>query len=528
MKNHYFGNAIVRIFFVFLFLTMISCNEDKIENPANTVNPINSSYARTFTGDSLILQNPYRLATMQNALDTVKANNPSSSFAELNNFNIAPSHLYMKFNPRDVQEEALLKSDSTLIFSDYRLDCEYAEGFLEKREINNKDSITDYYIAYPINKTIPNVRYEVIDELYIPEQDRYFDDARDESKYVVTKHVGNKTDLLNNLLFEAFKATGNQEELIDDYSTDGDPIMFARRWRGWGIINIWNTAPGETSNNTFVPVEGAKVLMRQWFTVDQGITDAQGFFTTGLIRGKARYILQWERYNYSIRSGAFGQAETAGPELKEQSWIKSIAGGHEQYYGTIHRAAHHYYYKYIQNLRRPPMYGNGLPQMKIGAFPEAGSVLGNFRCLETYQGLWPTIKIYNWARSSIEIYATTIHELGHASHYKMDKINFLLSNRRVTESWARGIQGELTTMVYPNYRAVSLPDYTLVVRDMLDNDNVFGASGIVGENVTGYTIRQLEDALNGEHDWDGWKNNIKNNYINATENNLDLLFNYWH
>ena len=47
------------------------------------------------------------------------------------------------------------------------------------------------------------------------------------------------------------------------------------------------------------------------------------------------------------------------------------------------------------------------------------------------------------------------------------------------------------------------------------------------DQVEGYTIRQIEDALNGEKSWINWRNNIKNRYNNATENNLDALFNTW-
>ncbi len=47
------------------------------------------------------------------------------------------------------------------------------------------------------------------------------------------------------------------------------------------------------------------------------------------------------------------------------------------------------------------------------------------------------------------------------------------------------------------------------------------------DQVTGYAIRQIEDALLGQRTWNGWKNNIKNLYANETENKLDAAFNYW-
>lgn len=47
------------------------------------------------------------------------------------------------------------------------------------------------------------------------------------------------------------------------------------------------------------------------------------------------------------------------------------------------------------------------------------------------------------------------------------------------------------------------------------------------DQVRGYPIRQLEDALRERETWDNWKTNIKHKYNNATENNLDAAFNYW-
>jgi hypothetical protein len=49
----------------------------------------------------------------------------------------------------------------------------------------------------------------------------------------------------------------------------------------------------------------------------------------------------------------------------------------------------------------------------------------------------------------------------------------------------------------------------------------------VNDQVEGYNIRQIEDALRGNKIWNNWRNNIKNNNNNGTENNLDALFDYW-
>ncbi|MDG1723521.1 MAG: hypothetical protein P8H91_05430 [Flavobacteriaceae bacterium] len=105
--------------------------------------------------------------------------------------------------------------------------------------------------------------------------------------------------------------------------------------------------------------------MRQWFTVRQGITDQNGYFRTGSVRGKARYKIQWERYHYSIRNGSLFQAETRGPKVKKQTWNHNIKGGDDEYHGMIHTAAHIYYYGSRFGLTSPPTNSFWKTQMKI-------------------------------------------------------------------------------------------------------------------------------------------------------------------
>ena len=58
------------------------------------------------------------------------------------------------------------------------------------------------------------------------------------------------------------------------------------------------------------------------------------------------------------------------------------------------------------------------------------------------------------------------------------------------------------------------------MEDCIDGSNFYDA-------VSGYTIREIEDALQSKKSWNELKDNIKNKNNNATENNLDTLFNYW-
>lgn len=158
---------------------------------------------------------------------------------------------------------------------------------------------------------------------------------------------------------------------------------------------------------------------------------------------------------------------------------------------------------------------------------------GNHSAIRRFLGLGSAIKIYNPDRNSMDIYGTVIHELAHASHWDMDKSGYNGSSDIVAESWARGVQWDLTRMVYPSYRGGPFirPNYTQVVVDMIDpnypSNELNVNNGLWNDNVQGYTIRQIEDALIGQKIWNGWRDNIIRMYNNETEHNLPTLFEYW-
>jgi hypothetical protein len=513
-----------------------------------------------FSGDSILLKNPYTVKNMAVALERLKSTQPSKY---LNAIEIKPSHIYLKFIPKNEEEVGLLKRDSTIHCFDYRLDAEYKEGYLENRT-SEKDSIPDYYAAIAVNHKLPDVPYEVISELYIPEQDPYFSDIKDNRDYQVTGTINNKTDLFNNLLYQAFEQTGNQEELLSDIPpTTTGKWIFGSKWYPSGNIKVNDNLLG------VVPVTGAQVLMRQWFTVAQGITDGNGNFSTSPVRGKAKYVIQWERYNYSIRNGSIFQAEMKGPNVKHQSWNPVIDGGEDEYHALIHQAAHDYYYGFRFGLHSPPennhVYSFGHQhQIKIAARKTAPlgvpSSYSHIRSEITF-GLSAQIHIKAYERNSDVVYGTTIHELSHALHSIIDRSSYndicldaFLSNhsavrnrnRRLLESWPTTVEILMTLRRYQNIRGYTVywdyhynnyqnrtisaqNHYTSGGYDMIDQQNqsfMYGI-GYPIDRVSDYTAPQLEQALIGARNWIQWRDNMKNSYNNPTKIYLDELFNNW-
>ncbi len=571
---------------IFVTTILLSCNVD-LENQETGINNSDDMVAQTFTADSTMVKNAYSVEAMRVALDLIKkrasakslnsqgvANRVAMTSDVLNNFVIQTSHKYIKFNPSNKAEEDLLKDESDMFLFDYRLDYEYSDEFLLNRP-TDIDSIPNYYTAVPIDKILPNVPYEILDELYIPEQDPYFADVVDVDEYVVTGYIQNKTDLFFNLISnvhemaDTFDNVGYIKQIETSVarliiSPDGPPpetpqttlrIIFGRKWRPAGRIRV-----EDTSKNSIYPVEGAKVLIRQGFTMTSGIANANGEFSTGEVRGNAKYVLQWERHHFSIRSGRFGQAETKSPNMRAQNWncdiIRSM-GQQAWYYATIFQAAHDYYYKDILDLHRPQLNTFWNSQMKIAAKERTdnSSHLNQFAAF----GILPSIYLNAWERTSERVYGTTIHELAHSAHREMG-INAYgslawkayiedyfaggstakqKSARRVMESWATAVEITLTNLRYDRlgvraqrylrtdflflgneqatpltFEDVSTTYYTPAFYDLTDqiNQRFFYGAAMPADNVEGFTIKQVQDIIKDSKSWGEVKEKFASQY----------------
>jgi hypothetical protein len=200
-----------------------------------------------------------------------------------------------------------------------------------------------------------------------------------------------------------------------------------------------------------------------------------------------------------------------------------LNSGVQWFYSKIFRASFRYYYKSINGLRRPPENSFWGVQVHIRAHNEADpdGTLGFHDPSRRFLGLGNAVHIYDPARASNAIFGTTIHELGHASHWNMSSNGgYDDAETIVTESWARGVQWSIGNLEYPGYQPPYFTNYTGVVQDMIDPVGGY-------DQVTGYTIREIEDALIGQKTWSTWRTNIFNTYNNGTENNLANLFDFW-
>ncbi|MCK4662900.1 MAG: hypothetical protein KAT68_08550 [Bacteroidales bacterium] len=374
------------------------------------------------------LENPYSIENMQIAYDNLKQKR--SDFKP--EFQVKTSHLYVRFLPRDEKELDLLKQDTTLELFDYPLDYEIEKGGTYYYDpLLPKDQITWQYCAVKSEYHFPAIRYEILSELFIPEEI--------EEKTSDEKTIENIYDLVT----EALIITDNL-----DAEDNSDSTKRYSLWNPSGTIKVWDDI-----KNQHIALRGAKVRARRWYTVKTNYTNSSGYFKTGQFRRKVNYSIKWERFKYDIRNGTWGQAYYNGPK-KRGSWTLNISSGESLRYATIHRAAYRYHYRNIGGLKRPNVWSK-LKYCYYHREPWFGNYSGmNWGNLD-FTGVFPDIQIFGkvngyWVNTN-ELFSTTIHETGHASHIALmnaGEIQFLQVSKIIYESWAEAIEWYITKIEY--------------------------------------------------------------------------------
>lgn len=310
----------------------------------------NSFAARTDSGEQAILENPYSVKNMIRAYADLATNGNISRAEAISG--ISTSHLYVEMNV-DQEKLDLLRADSTLVMYPYRLDIQISD---KEDSRNNSDSdfsdrIQTYYAAIPVTYELPIAEYKVLEELYIPDEEKVDHNGRD-IESLVPKPNGVSVD---DLVAKSLELTGNTDDAVSGASV----AARSSKWRPQGRITMQDTELGT------VGVEGLKIQARRWFTTHNGFVDSNGYYQCdGTFRNPANYSFDFERYEFEIRGSISG---VDGPKM-EGNWNQHYQRNSKQnYHSNIFRAAFHYAYKNILNLRRPPQNGFWRTQLKIQA-----------------------------------------------------------------------------------------------------------------------------------------------------------------
>jgi hypothetical protein len=574
-KNNHLSLSIL----LMLSLVVLSCKQDVLDsltdNQGSNTIPSQSTTQNHTDGAFELgekLNNPYSIKNMEVALKELQNQNPDYA-----NHSIEANYNYVRIEAQT--EEALIalgvKEDIDLY--NYPLDYEVLKSgtFYKEKDKNTKFQV--YWAAVPIDYTFDKgLNVTVLEKLFLPTGN-----GKTNTKNSAAR-INGDTKFLEALEEKTLS-------LFDKKVIKSANAKIAANVRPYGNITVW-----DDYLSAFIPIEGVTVKGKRWFTVKETVTDNNGYYDLGYTyNGPVDLRIDWETPNFVMKDGNIIGASTTEYNVTSIPWSPKIVGiGSQSYiYGSLYstyafrfahifRAAYTYYYKNnIWGIAKPPMpgdnilstlnfYFNANTRLHIG-LQNRESDIGSHTWIEKGGvGLahivmeCTPLSSYTGEYTALNLFSTTIHELSHASHWKigMNTVAYLGDKAQggLAESWAMGVEYRITMDVYggllrtyqpwisspmPEYDRRSLQsklqsyyvnsttdsdrqrNYTPLFIDLMDDKNQYFVynSNCVYEPVSGYSLSFLESKLRlCPRDWDGLRNEIYNSTANS---DISFLFN---
>lgn len=525
------AKSFVKIAFAVLVTTsiFISCqDQDEFILPA-----LESAKGLPFKGNQMKLgkqlENPYSIENMRKALANLRANGRTTG-----DFDIETTDLYIRFMPADSLEYDIIASDTTIELFDHPLDFEVEQEGNWYHDPSVPDHLPTYqYCVVKPNHIFPNtIKYEILAELFIPEE---LDNNTEEGS-----RIESKLDFLYALEDEALRITNNWEEPIGEEL--GSNVRTSR-WNPSGRVRVMEQRGG--TNRNWLPVENIKVRVRRWFTVKTDYTDSNGNYKVNhRFRRSVNYSIKFETPYAKISNYLGWDTKHDGPKIKgdwnvdfnwhSESWVRAtLINSIVEYRVQYHRTG-------IKNPY-PISYwagGEAIDKINVRAVFDEGT--GNHWPLRTN-----VIKIFTeftrgrGNKETDDLYSIAFHELGHQSHWKLNRWNITWSNKIMRESWASYIEHIFIQQYYPNYPTHKQSEdkndmsdgYSAIFIDLADNNNQRtrnnGNINFPNDNVQGYTPSQMQSAVKTSRRLEHVRDYLRDNYDNGTESNLNDLFDFY-
>ena len=198
-----------------LALGVIACTKDFIE-PQNPQAPQltstrsgDDSSTSNNEGEIVLgqkLNNPYSVENINNTVQGL--------YGPVDMFDA--THYYVRFLPEDSLDYHILLSDTTLLLFDYPLDYEITQdGDYYHDPSIPEDEITWQYTVVPVTYQFPSIRYEILEECFIP-----YDDFEPEDYGASINSVPNTNISINGVDI----ATPNSNSAIQTINIDFDEL----------------------------------------------------------------------------------------------------------------------------------------------------------------------------------------------------------------------------------------------------------------------------------------------------------------
>lgn len=559
MKKSYLGILFLGI------STLFACSQDDMQEQEVSNNVATS--ARIANGKI-----PFTVENVQNALPIVlryyDSYNPTVS-QKFRDYKVEPTHVYYKFTPADSLQYSLLMSyDDQLGLTTQPFEHE----IIERNDDPSDTEIGTFYAIASIDQKIPDVPKQIVAELHFTDEDKLED--------VPANY--DEVEFKQNLMYQARKQAGHldDEELAEGYMSYKEGIksnttnsdqrttygLFGKKWRPSGNVYVEDDyltdRKGEIIYKPVVNCE-VNVLKWGWLRIENGSTNNDGYFSTGTTyTDHVTYNVKFtNHFKVKVKSGNFFDVANFKSDSHKRRSLEHTFGRNTkmQFYALVNNAAWDYFNRVVPtyNINSPNTIeisahynGNGHSNYYFDAVPFRSEVK-----------ISRTNSAGNYRRSD-GIYAVVIHELTHKAHYRMDNGAFGIFGGKsllfLRETWAVCVETQATNDKYQSwftehglgdYEAsdllnngweistwrgneqqtlvVNQDEYSEVFIDLMDNFNQNTINpALPNDNVTGYTLHQIQTALNSSRTVDQFFTRLRNLYNNSTENNLQPIQDY--
>lgn len=548
-------------FLVFFFLLVIplivfNCKDkfqpDEILRETTFVNSSNSlSNAKiNYSDDEMVLgkklEIPYKISNVEKSQSSLK-----TSSKEYKPIKIVENYYYVRLLPKNEEEHNLINSDSTINTFNHPLDYEVVKQGNKYKDPSLKESKYSYiYCVIPVDKKFNGVKTDILERLYIP----FGSGANDEfSKKLAKQEDSNLKELEEEILVSTGFITKNKKAKTN-------------AWYPRGRIRVSSGGPFSSNASVFIPVEGCKVRSTKGLVVTHTtLTENDGTFFINESYwniSNVNYDIKWERADFDIRSGTYGQAYFNGPH-QSGDWNCDITsnGTYLNYlYAWAHKAANRYYYHNNEYGILPPpgvnqvsaLWGFGIVRLLLPHRMHIGvSDSGNRSHYYDFNDNWLAAEIavkMGTNAATVDIFATTIHELAHASHWSLgyNTADYSLNanhNRRLAESWAQAVGWFVTARYFGlepqnaganiitgesrqgfSLAQIQVSDfyYTPAFIDLIDNFN----QGDPNDQANNYTLSELEATLaQCPKNWYAYRDKLAERTNNPSETQAIWIFN---
>jgi hypothetical protein len=418
-------------FYIFVFMIFfISCEENIYEDTLDETSGKPSPEGMIKLGKQM--DNPYSVINMQKAYDEIKTEGMLKS-SQTDDVSMPVTHLYVRFLPKDFQEYTLLFDSLGLLLYDYPLDYVIeGEGDFYHDPSIPKDEITWLYTTVKSDFVFPYVKYEIIEECFIPEEDEGTLKSGGTSIWDLIEDRA----LQNAGYWDLAKDNEISEPILKDFSLRTPQ----------GTIRVW-----DSTLNAYVPSRGVTVRCQLGVKIGYGLTDADGNYRVDKsFRAGPHYRLYFNNPGrHYIRNCFINIRESTSYGLgyhNKRGHNRNIQNSSRAFrHCTISNAAFDYYEWCTDNNIMLPhsnlviwvtFFDSAAPMANkvwhpIGVNNNSG---WNTFFLNLYMGpalnaAWyvtkiigaqPDITIRDRASDipSLEYYRTTVHELAHASHMR--------------------------------------------------------------------------------------------------------------